>query len=396
MTRLLVMTFFLVLVLGILGGTHYYLHLRLIRDTALPRSWHVYLTRLLIAALLSLPVAMIMSHALTGPWALFVAGPGYLWMGSFFYLLALLLCGDLIRGILLLASKALPVTLLTAPGSRLLLSRVLAVTAVGLTAVVSGVAVKTGLEAPQVRRVQVPLARLSAGLDGLRIVQLSDLHVGWLLRRSFVSEVVRRVNSLKPDIVVITGDLVDAGVPQLQGDVAPLADLRARYGVYFVTGNHEYYAGVEPWLSHLPRLGIKILGNERVTIGEGDAVLDLAGVHDYGSGHEARPAGHGADLAKALLGHDPSRELVLLAHQPKQVDQAAQHGVGLMISGHTHGGQIWPWTYLVRLNQPYVSGLHRHQGKTWVYVSPGTGHWGPPMRFGTSAEITELELHRSR
>jgi predicted MPP superfamily phosphohydrolase len=171
--------------------------------------------------------------------------------------------------------------------------------------------------------------------------------------------------------------------------VAPLAGLKSRQGVYFVTGNHEYYAGVNEWLAHLPTLGVRVLRNERVAVGDGTHTFDLAGVDDWSA--RGMP-GHGPDLARAVEGRDAARELVLLAHQPRAIHEAAKHGVGLQLSGHTHGGQIWPWNFAVKLQQPYVAGLARHNKDTQLYVSRGTGYWGPPMRLGAPAEITRIRL----
>jgi predicted MPP superfamily phosphohydrolase len=172
--------------------------------------------------------------------------------------------------------------------------------------------------------------------------------------------------------------------------VEPLAKLRARYGVFFVTGNHEYYSGVDDWLAELERLGVRPLRNERVALGDRGASIDLAGVDDQSA--RGFGPGHGADYAKALGGAEPDRELILLAHQPSQIIHAARAGVGLQLSGHTHGGQIWPFGALVRLNQPYIAGLHRHDDRTQIYVSRGTGYWGPPMRLFCPAEITKVVL----
>jgi hypothetical protein len=189
--------------------------------------------------------------------------------------------------------------------------------------------------------------------------------------------------------VAITGDLVDGSVDELREQVAPLASLKSRQGVYFVTGNHEYYAGVNEWLAHLPTLGVRVLRNERVAVGDGTHTFDLAGVDDWSA--RGMP-GHGPDLARAVEGRDAARELVLLAHQPRAIHEAAKHGVGLQLSGHTHGGQIWPWNFAVKLQQPYVAGLARHSKDTQLYVSRGTGYWGPPMRLGAPAEITRIRL----
>jgi predicted MPP superfamily phosphohydrolase len=211
--------------------------------------------------------------------------------------------------------------------------------------------------------------------------------------RAFIEDLVGRVNALAPDIVAITGDLVDGSVVELREAVAPLAGLRARHGVYFVTGNHEYFAGAGPWLDELARLGVRVLRNERVTIGAGDEAFDLAGVDDHSAERYGGLPGDEA-VARALGGRAAGREVVLLAHQPKSFAAAARHGVGLQISGHTHGGQLWPFGAIVRLAQPFVAGLHR-RGDAQIYVSRGTGYWGPPMRLGAPAEITEIVLRRA-
>ena len=229
-------------------------------------------------------------------------------------------------------------------------------------------------------------------MHGTSIVQISDVHIGPTLGKEFLATVVAQVNGLSPDIIAITGDLVDGSVAQLRDHVAPLAELRATYGVFFVTGNHEYYSGAQEWIEELARLGIRVLRNEHVAVGPEGHTIDLAGVDDWTSaGHEV---GHGHDLPGALAGRDQSREVVLLAHQPRSATEAAAHGVGLQLSGHTHGGQIMPWNFLVRLQQPFVAGLYRLKD-TWVYVSRGTGYWGPPMRVGSPPEITRIELQRA-
>src|SRR5690606_38881361 len=233
------------------------------------------------------------------------------------------------------------------------------------------------------------LRGLPSELAGLTIAQLTDIHVGPTIGRAFIEDLVRRTNALEPDVIAITGDLVDGSVAELGEAVRPLGELRARHGVFFVTGNHEYYSGADEWIAFLESIGIRVLRNERVTIEHEGAAIDIAGVDDW----EAKQFGngHGRDLRKALEGRAPERKVVLLAHQPKQIDEAAELGVDLQLSGHTHGGQIVPFNFLVRLQQPYVAGLHDH-GPTKLYVSPGTGYWGPPMRLGVAAEITRIEL----
>jgi predicted MPP superfamily phosphohydrolase len=187
--------------------------------------------------------------------------------------------------------------------------------------------------------------------------------------------------------VIYTKTIVADGLTPVQA----YANLRAKDGVFFVTGNHEYYSGVDAWLAHLGTLGVRVLRNERLALREGAAGggLDLAGVDDHSARQFGR--GHGTDLEKALGGRDPSRALVLLAHQPKTILTAVKHAIDLQLSGHTHGGQIWPWGYAVRVDQPHVAGLHDHEGAK-IYVSRGTGYWGPPVRIGAPAEITRIEL----
>jgi hypothetical protein len=237
-----------------------------------------------------------------------------------------------------------------------------------------------------VRRVRIPLAKLPKSASGYSIVQITDVHVGPTIGRSFVEGVVRETNALAPDMVVITGDLVDGSVAALRDLVEPLRDLRAKDGVYFVTGNHEYYSGADEWIAHLRSMGIRVLRNERVDV---RGAFDLAGVDDASSARMLPH--HGQDVPGALAGRDKSRAVVLLAHQPKALHDAQRGEVDLQLSGHVHGGQMVPFNWLARLDQPLIAGLYK-RGATWVYVSTGTGYWGPPMRVGPGAEITRIEL----
>ena len=223
----------------------------------------------------------------------------------------------------------------------------------------------------------VRLDRLPRAQDGFRIVQLTDIHVGPTIGRAFVEEIVGRTNALAPDLVAITGDLVDGTVGQLAAAIEPLARLQAPHGVYFVTGNHEYFSGAEDWLNELNRLGIRVLRNERVSIDNGTVGFDLAGVDDRSAVHYGGLSPEEA-LGRALLDRDPGRELVLLAHQPRTLLDAEPFGIGLQLSGHTHGGQMWPFNFVVGLQQPFVAGLHR-RGKRADLRQPwhrllGTSH----------------------
>jgi uncharacterized protein len=378
---------FLLIAMSIVGSAHLYVWVRLVHDPAWPSPWYALATVFLLLAWASIPFTLNWGRRLSPPWAGLVAWPGYAWLGSIFLLLVSVLATDVVRAIVELVAWATGVESAVTGGA---VER--ARTWARAAGVLGGVLVASALWFGRrviVRRVAVPLGKLPQGLNGTTIVQLSDVHVGPTIGRRFLSRIVDRVNALEPDVVAITGDLVDGSVPRLAPHVAPLGRLRARHGVYFVTGNHEYYSGVEEWCTHLAALGVRVLRNERVSIGSGSDSYDLAGVDDFAGRHFGK--GHGADLDQALAGRDESREVVLLAHQPRAVVEAERAGVGLQISGHTHGGQIWPFNFLVRLQQPVTSGLRRF-GRSLIYVSNGTGYWGPPMRLGSPAEITQLVL----
>jgi hypothetical protein len=237
--------------------------------------------------------------------------------------------------------------------------------------------------------VDVPIAGLPAALHGFTIAQISDVHVGPTIERPFVEAIVKRVNGLEADMVAITGDLVDGPVGKLAPHTAPLASLRSRHGTYFVTGNHEYYSGAHGWVRELRRLGARVLLNDHVVLDHDGARVAVAGVTDYSAHHF--DASHRSDPAGAVAGAPRESVKVLLAHQPRSAAAAAQAGYDLQLSGHTHGGQFWPWNHFVRLQQPFTAGLKR-VGHMWIYTSRGTGYWGPPMRFGSPSEITRLRL----
>ena len=244
---------------------------------------------------------------------------------------------------------------------------------------------------PAVRQVDVPIANLPAALVGLRIVQISDLHIGPTIKAPFVERVVARVNELQPDLIAFTGDLADGTVERLAPHTAALAELTAPLGVYFCTGNHEYYSGVENWTAQARHLGFDVLINEVRQIDCGGGRIALAGTTDFSAG-ELDPD-HASDPAKALAASDGADVRILLAHQPRSIEAASQADCHLQLSGHTHGGQFVPWKYAIPLQQPYVAGLHKFRD-TWIYVHRGTGYWGPPLRLGAPSEIALLTLSR--
>ncbi|MGW6640899.1 metallophosphoesterase [Streptomyces iakyrus] len=271
----------------------------------------------------------------------------------------------------------------TGPSRRLFVSRVVAGAAAATAVGTVGYGTYGVLRGPKVKRVTVPLAKLPRAAHGYRIAVVSDVHLGPVLGRGFAQKVVDTINSTQPDLIAVVGDLVDGSVKDLGPAAAPLAQLRARHGSYFVTGNHEYFSGAEQWVEEVRRLGIDPLENARREMPH----FDLAGVNDVAGEEE----GQGPDFAKALGDRDTSRACVLLAHQPVQIHDAVEHGVDLQLSGHTHGGQLWPGNLIASGANPTLAGLDRY-GDTQLYVSRGAGAWGPPTRVGAPSDITVIEL----
>ncbi|MFI5306980.1 MAG: metallophosphoesterase [Polyangiales bacterium] len=370
----------LMLALGLVGlfvvSMHVYFAQRLVLASALQKPWSTLACAALAAAAALLFVHPLVEHRF-GPAAGGVtAWPAFLWLGCCFYLALGLGLSDL------------GLSLSGLHGSVVLRARAGVVCALVLLA--AAVGVRSALRPPALRRIDLALPGWPAGLDGYRIVQISDVHIGALIRAPFLRSVVERCNARAPDLIAITGDLVDGSVEHYGQDVLPLAQLRARDGVLFVTGNHDHFSGVDPWLAQLETLGIAILRNRRVRIERAGAALEIAGVDDLGSARMGPGARH--DLDAALRGWDGKSPLVLLAHDPRSFEQAKDRGSLLQLSGHTHGGQLWPFGAFVRLQTRFVAGLYRH-GQSTLYVSRGTGFWGPPMRLFAPAEITEIVLH---
>lgn len=376
---------FLALYASIIAVTHFYLVLRLVllADVASPfREIGVASIVVLGLCLFLRPLAERFGG---GRLAELLAWPAFVWMGVSFLLLLALLASDLVVSI---ASGAVSVIVGPSAARALSYPAQAALVASG-GGMLSLWGLFLALRPPAVRRLALAIPGWPAALNGFRIVQLSDVHIGPLLDRRFAASLVSQVNALCPDLVAVTGDLVDGSVERIGEEVEPLGRLVARHGTFFVTGNHDYFSRAEPWVERIRSLGWCVLRNERVTIGDGADAFDVAGVDDR-FGRYFGP-GHGEDLDRALDGRDLARPLVLLAHNPNSFDAAAERGVDLQLSGHTHGGQLWPFAYFVRLATPYVAGLFQ-RGRSLLYVSRGTGFWGPPMRLFHPAEITEITL----
>ena len=377
----------LVSLLALSAGLHLYVGLRIV--PALPGSVGPWLLSvLLLASALLMPLGLLSRRFAKPPAADRLAWAGLLAMGLFSSLFVVTLLRD---GVLLLAW----LVDLAWPGTVAAPLETLTAIAVPLLALVASVvgAVNARRTAGVVT-VDVPIAGLPPALHGFTLAQISDIHIGPTIKGPYLKHIVDAVNRLQPDLVAVTGDLVDGSVAELRGHVAPLADLVSRHGTFFVTGNHEYYSGALHWVAELRRLGVTVLMNQHVVLERDGANLVLAGVNDFGAHHF--DASHQSDPAAALLGAPQDAAVrVLLAHQPRSAPAAEEAGFDLQLSGHTHGGQFLPWVYFVRLQQPFTAGLHR-LGRLWVYVSRGTGYWGPPKRLGAPSEITRLRLIPAR
>jgi predicted MPP superfamily phosphohydrolase len=407
---------FLAVALAVLGLLHLYLYRRLARDTGAGRRAR----RLAAVALAGL--ALLIPGALLGeriaPWWVAQAAGwiGYLWLALLMYLVVPLALAEPVRAVLLRLPRPRPVAAAAPPGAsaaatsgtdaaathappgdrrerpagdgidhgrRLLVGRSLAIVAGLAAAGTVGGGVRSALGPPVLRRVDIPVPGLRPGLDGFRVALVSDIHLGPLRGRAHTERIVAAIDGLDADVVTVVGDLVDGTVAQLGEAVSPLRRLRARLGSYFVTGNHEYYSGYQQWVDEVADLGLYPLRNARRDLGG----LTLAGVNDSTGDQFGDPA----DWSAALDGRDPAIPTVLLAHQPVHVGEAARRGVEVQLSGHTHGGQMWPVHYLARAQQGYLAGLYR-TGPTSLFVTRGAGFWGPPVRVGAPPEIVLVRL----
>ena len=384
MTRAQQIARFLAIFFFILSAIHFYLYQRIGYYLGLNDGYKLFigcaLAFLVVFTVMGLPLTRMLPRRAAN----FISWGIYLWMGCGFLLFIGFLAAD---AVWLSFNLLLPHAV---PAPALCLQKGFGMAALGTSVGLSLYALWNGLRPVRIRPVTVGIKKLPQALDGLRVVQITDLHIGPMLGREWMRQIVESVNALNPDIIAITGDLVDGSLSELRDHVAPLRDLRARHGAYFVTGNHEYYSGVSEWCDYVQSLGIALLRNRRETLTINGANIDIAGVDDWSSRHFP---GEGQDLGAAMAGRDANTPIILLAHQPATMDDAAAQGVDLQLSGHTHAGQIWPFTYLVYLQQPVSHGLFQHETTDLqVYVSAGTGFWGPPMRLGTKAEITLLTL----
>jgi predicted MPP superfamily phosphohydrolase len=361
--------------LSILAGLHLLVAMSLVPYLPLPLAGSLLVCILLVASCMLVPMGFQSRAIKSKPlaWASLMA------MGIFSSLAVFSLIRALVLAILFLLGVEISAQWLQ-------WSAIAVVAAVGIITLLG---VFNARRLAPVKDVRIPLKGLPDEFDGFTIVQISDIHVGPTIKHRYIRRIVERVNSLQGDFVAVTGDLVDGSVAQLSQHIAPLAELKGREGVAVVTGNHEYYSGAPAWVSELRRMGLQVLMNEHRVIARGGAQLVIAGITDYSAGY-FEPS-HKSDPAAAIAQAPADAVKILLAHQPRSAAAAQEAGFDLQLSGHTHGGQFWPWVHFVRFQQPWVAGIHR-LGNLTVYISRGTGYWGPPIRFAAPSEITRIRL----
>ena len=375
------------LTLGALA--HVYVGARLIPDMLPGGPGAAAAILALVLSCVLIPMGMLARSSVNPPWGDRIAWVGLLAMGLFSSLFVLTVLRDALLLLLWLGNLAAGADL-PWPAVR----RASAWTVVGLALAGTLAGFYNARRRARVVDVDVPIAGLPQDLDGFTIVQISDIHVGPTIKRRYVQAIVDAVNEQLPDMIAITGDVVDGSVEQLAAQARPLGDLRAPFGVYLVTGNHEYYSGAGPWIAEFRRLGLRVLLNEHAVIHPSGLPVVVAGVTDFSAG--AFDPQQRSNPRAALAGAPADAcARILLAHQPRSAAAAEPVGYTLQLSGHTHGGQFFPWGFFVRFQQPFTAGLHR-LGRMWVYTSRGTGYWGPPKRLWAPSEITRLRLRAAR
>lgn len=368
-----------IVILSLLVLLLVYIGMRILPDLALGLVGNVLGVLGLMLLGVLVPAGLMSASLGRRRWSHLVAWLGLLSMGFFSSLLVTTLARDLVLLVLLAVGALTPAIGHASAVAAPLVA--LGVTLIGFV---------NARRLARVVKVNVPIRDLPPELHGYAIAQISDIHVGPTIKRPFLNAIVNKVNKLGADAIAITGDLVDGSVQRLSAHTEPLSRLRASDGVFFVTGNHEYYSGAEEWIAEVRRLGVTVLLNQHVLRRRGQASLMIAGVADY-SAHQFNPT-HRSDPQRAAAGAPQDVDVrVLLAHQPRSAPEAAAAGFDLQLSGHTHGGQFFPWNLFVPLQQPFVAGLNRVRDM-WVYTSRGTGYWGPPKRFGAPSEITLVRL----
>lgn len=376
---------FLIIFIVFNGVMHWMIWKKCIKETKLPIGLRRVGSVLLVGLFVFLITSVFLSRKLG-----WLAAPAFVWMALSWFMGSVFACIDLLQKLVGVFFNREKDDKPEDEERRLFMRRMVGGGVVlGSTAKI-GSGLKNALSTPKVKVVELTLKKLPPLPKPFVMIQLSDVHVGNTIGRDYIQAIADSVNEQDADLVVITGDLVDGSVEELAHAVEPLSRLKSKYGTFFSTGNHEYYSGADSWCAHLESIGIKVLRNEHVWIGEENSGFYLAGIDDAKAGSWP---GHGPDLQKALEGCDRAQAVVLLAHQPKQVFDAKEFKVDLQLSGHTHGGQIWPWHYVAKASQKGLLAGHSLHAETQLYISRGTGYWGPPIRTFASSEITRILLN---
>ena len=370
--------------LGLLALLHAYVGCRLLPALPVGPATRAIGVAVIVLSLVSMPLSFFARSFSSRRWGDRVAAVGLFMMGLFSSLFVFTLLRDVLLAPTVLLANASQVPAILSASATLVVALAVAATLIGLV---------NARRRAGIVKVEIPIRNLPEALQGFTIAQISDVHVGPTIKGPYVDAIVDAVNELKADLIAVTGDLVDGSVRDLAGHTAPFARLNARHGAYFVTGNHEYYSGERAWTAEFKRLGMRVLMNEHVVVTHAGERLVIAGVADFGA-HHFDPKQKSDPAAALKNAPADAGARILLAHQPRSAPAAAAAGFDLQLSGHTHGGQFWPWNLFVRLQQPFTAGLHK-LNDLWVYISRGTGYWGPPKRFGSPSEITYLRLVRA-
>jgi len=386
MTRIIIMATVFTTVLSI---SHYFIWRRLVKNTNIKNKSRKLLTYFIIFLGVFIPISYITARFIPYKISFYSLWFANLWLGMMMLFMFSFLFIDIIRGALKLFKIARRDKTVKSPERKEFIAKSIGAGVTTLVLGTTALSIKNFYEMAIVKKVKISLDNLPKSFKGFRIAQISDIHIGQIMRKHTLVKIVEQVNSLNADIIVITGDLVDGSVENLFDEISPIKDLKAKYGVYFITGNHEYYSGAEQWTDAVTSLGIKVLQNENVEIKKNGESFFLVGVNDREAGKFGEK--HSPDFKKAFSGINKDKKTVLLAHQPHDIEKAAEFNADLMLSGHTHGGQIWPFGLLVTLQQKYLKGYYKYE-KTHLYVNQGTGCWGPPMRLDSENEITEITL----
>jgi predicted MPP superfamily phosphohydrolase len=387
---------FILITFLILASGYFYVGFRVISQANLSPVISIVLWCVLVLLLLFLYVPFVSARlGYSGKISDGLLLIGYVGLGFISFLIIILLIKDIVTLIFFLLKKVRFIfkpsgeISVVDPERRQFLHNLFNAGIIGTATVLTGYGFYHATKKPYVKKVFIPVKNFKESLVDFKIVQVSDLHVGPTIKRKYVQAIVDEVNKINPDVFVFTGDLVDGSVENLKYDVEPLKNINPKFGKFFITGNHEYYSGALDWMKEAENLGFTVLHNENRLVDYFETNILFAGVPDVQGVQFYKD--HFSDPIKAIENSEQSDIKILLAHQPKSLYKAIEAGFDIQLSGHTHGGQFIPWNFLAKIGQPFIKGLNKLQN-TWIYVSNGTGYWGPPLRIGAKSEITLIKF----